>query len=266
MHSYLNYSAFDFDFPEPGVLRLTFNRPEQLNTLDARRREELANVWVHAGNDPNVRSILLRGSGRAFSAGGDLSLIEELIDDPEAQARMFQGARDLVKNIIDCPKPIVSAVHGAAAGAGLAAALLADVSIVAKDATLVDGHTRLGLAAGDHSVALWPLLCGMAKAKYHLLLCEPINGQKAEEMGLVSLAVDAADLDDTSLTVAKRLASGSPTAIQWTKHALNNWLRVAGPSLDASIALLLLGLNGPDIREGIASVRQKRQPDFFGKR
>jgi enoyl-CoA hydratase len=153
-------------------------------------------------------------------------------------------------------------MHGPAVGAGLVAGLLADISIATKNARIIDGHTRLGVAAGDHSAIVWPLLCGMAKAKYYLLLCETVSGEEAERIGLVSLVVEEKDLVPTAFEVAKKLASGAQSAIRWTKYALNNWLRMAGPTFDASLALEFMGFTGPDVREGIASLREKRAPSF----
>lgn len=127
-----------------------------------------------------------------------------------------------------------------------------------------DSHTRLGVAAGDHAAIVWPLLCGMAKAKYHLLLCEPVSGEEAERIGLVSLAADDHDLLPKAYEIAERLAQGSASAIRWTKYALNNWLRLAGPTFDASLALEFMGFSGPDVREGIRSLRERRAPDFTG--
>ncbi|MDX6469902.1 MAG: enoyl-CoA hydratase, partial [Gaiellaceae bacterium] len=154
------------------------------------------------------------------------------------------------------------AIDGPAVGAGLAVALLADVSIATPTARLVDGHTRLGVAAGDHAVLVWPLLCGMAKAKYHLLLCEPVSGEEAERIGLVSLCVPADELEERALDVARRLAAGSQAAIRHTKLALNNWLKLAGPAFDASLALEFLDMTGPDVAEGVAAVRERRAPKF----
>ena len=134
--------------------------------------------------------------------------------------------------------------------------LLADVSIASKDARIIDGHTRLGVAAGDHAAIVWPLLCGMAKAKYYLLLCDAVSGAEAERIGLVSLAVDDAELDARALEIAVRLAEGAQTAIRWTKYALNNWLRPAGPAFDASLALEFMGFSGPEAKEGLASQRK----------
>ncbi|WP_420996597.1 enoyl-CoA hydratase/isomerase family protein [Cupriavidus sp. 30B13] len=259
---YARYRRLAFDRPAAGVLRVTIDRPGRLNALDALGHQELTEVWRDIDGDPAVRAVILCGAGDAFSAGGDFDMVQEMIDSFEARCRVWKEAKDLVYNIVNCAKPIVSAIQGPAVGAGLVAALLADISIASKSAKIVDGHTRLGVAAGDHAAIVWPLLCGMAKAKYHLLLCEPVSGERAEQIGLVSLAVDAAELERTALRTAVRLADGAPTAIQWTKYALNNWLRQAGPVFDASLALEMFGFGGPEVREGLASYRQKRPPVF----
>ena len=143
-----------------------------------------------------------------------------------------------------------------------AVALLADVSVAGRTARIIDGHTRLGVAAGDHAAIVWPLLCGLAKAKYHLLLCEPVTGEQAERMGLVSLCVDDDRVHDTATDVAVRLAAGAQEAIRLTKYALNNWLRLAGPAFDASLAMEFLGFTGPDLSEGVRALREKRPPSF----
>jgi enoyl-CoA hydratase len=223
---------------------------------------ELTEIWRDIGRDETVRVAVLRGEGLGFSGGGDLSLVEDMAQDFAVRSRVWREARDLVYNLINCDKPIVSAMHGPAVGAGLVAGLLADISIAAKSARIVDGHTRLGVAAGDHAAIVWPLLCGMAKSKYHLLLCEPVDGEQAERIGLVSLAVDDDQLLNKAYEVADRLAAGSQTAIRWTKYALNNWLRQAGPTFDASLALEFMGFAGPDVREGVKSLRERRAPDF----
>jgi enoyl-CoA hydratase len=172
--------------------------------------------------------------------------------------RVWREARDLVYNVINCSKPIVSAMHGPAVGAGLVAGLLADISIAANDARIIDGHTRLGVAAGDHAAIVWPLLCGMAKAKYYLLLCEPVSGAEAERIGLVSLAVEPDALLPKAYEVAERLAHGSQSAIRWTKYALNNWLRSAGPTFDSSLALEFMGFPGRTCRKASVAARAAR--------
>ncbi|MCB0233868.1 MAG: enoyl-CoA hydratase/isomerase family protein, partial [Anaerolineae bacterium] len=129
------------------------------------------------------------GAGRAFSAGGDLALVENAYRNIEEVTRILDEARDLVYNILHCSKPVVSAINGAAVGAGLVVALLADISIASDRARLADGHVRMGVAAGDHAAIIWPLLCGMAKAKYYLMTSEFVSGEEAERIGLVSLCV-----------------------------------------------------------------------------
>ena len=223
---------------------------------------ELAQIWRDVNDDESVRCAVLRGEGLGFSGGGDLALVQDMAQDFEVRTRVWKEARDLVYNVVNCDKPIVSALHGPAVGAGLVAGLLADISVAARSAKIVDGHTRLGVAAGDHSVIIWPLLCGLAKAKYYLLLCDPISGEEAERIGLVSLAVEDDQLLPKAYEIADRLAAGSQSAIRWTKYSLNNWLRQAGPNFDTSLALEFLGFAGPDVREGVASLRERRAPKF----
>ncbi len=167
-------------------------------------------------------------------------------------------------NVIECSKPIVSAIHGPAVGAGLVVGLLADVSIVARSARIIDGHTRLGVAAGDHAAICWPMLCGMAKAKYYLLTCRTLTGEEAERIGLVSLCVDDDALPAEALEIATELAAGAQSAIRWTKHTLNHWYRMLGPVFDASLAYEFYGFGGPDAAEGLAAHREKRAPRFTG--
>jgi enoyl-CoA hydratase len=263
---YAQYQSLALKRHEHGILEIVMGASQsangKLSTADHRMHRELSTIWNDIDQDPEVRVAIIRGEGKGFSAGGDLGLVEDMARDFNVRSRVWREARDLVYNVINCSKPIVSAMHGPAVGAGLVAGLLADISIAAKTARIIDGHTRLGVAAGDHAAIIWPLLCGMAKAKYYLLLCDPVSGEEAERIGLVSLAVEEADLVPKAFEVAQRLAKGSPTAVRWTKYALNNWLRLAGPSFDASLALEFMGFSGPDVQEGIVSLRERRAPNF----
>lgn len=261
-HRYSSYSRLKLSSPLPRVLKIELNRPDKLNATDEQMHLELVEIWRDIDNDPDISVSILTGAGKAFSAGGDFQLLHENINDPDKRAAHWKQAKDLVYNIVNSSKPIVSAIRGPAVGAGLTAALLADISIAARTARIIDGHTRLGVAAGDHAAILWPLLCGMARAKYYLLLCDPISGEEAERIGLVSLAVDDDALDQKALEIAQRLANGAPSAIRWTKYALNNWLRMAGPTFDTSLALEFLGFAGTDVKEGLASHLEKRKPNF----
>jgi enoyl-CoA hydratase len=232
------------------------------NAATESMHRDLAQVWRSIDGDDSVRVALVRGAGEHFSSGGEFAMIERMIEDEQTLVRVWKEASDLVYNLINCSKPVVSAIRGTAVGAGLAVALLADVSVAGRNAKILDGHTRLGVAAGDHSVIIWPLLCGLAKARYYLLTNQPLSGSEAERIGLVALCVEDAEVQATALGIAKDLASGSATAMRWTKHALNNWLRMAGPSFDASLAFEFLGFRLADAREGLDAVRKKRPPDF----
>ena len=259
---YDEFTSLEFDRPDPSILRITLRNAGKLNAVGHEAHAQLASVWQTIDRDNETHVVVVRGADGAFSSGGDLGLVEDIANDWETRLRVFHEARDLVYNIVNCAKPIVAAIDGPCVGAGLAVALLADIGIATPDAKIVDGHTRLGVAAGDHAVIVWPLLCGMAKAKYHLLLCEPVDGAEAERIGLVSLCVPADELEERALEVARRLAAGSQAAIRHTKLALNNWLRLAGPSFDASLALEFLGFSGAELTEGVAALREKRPATF----
>ena len=258
---YARYQRLRFDRPHPKVLRIAMDNGK-MNTADAILHGELADIWRDIDRDPSVNAVILTGAGTVFSAGGDFAMIQENITDFDARARQWREARDIVYNLINCGKPVVSAMRGVAVGAGLVCGILADISIATKDCRIIDGHTRLGVAAGDHAAIIWPLLCGMAKAKYYLLLCDQVLGAEAEGIGLISLAVEDAELDGKAVELACRLAEGAQSAIRWTKYALNNWLRAMGPTFDASLAMEFMGFAGPEVKEGMASHLEKRRPVF----
>jgi enoyl-CoA hydratase len=261
---YDGYEQLHCERREHGVLLITIDRPEQMNAADEGLHGELAEVWTDVARDSETRVAVVTGAGRAFSAGGDLAMIERMSGDYRRVAALARETASLVENIVACEKPIVSAINGTAVGAGLAVALMADISIVAEDAKLGDGHLRLGVAAGDHAAILWPLLCGMAKAKYYLLTADFIEGREAERIGLVSRCAPAEEVLPAALQVAERIATGPADAARWTKRVLNHWLRGAVPAFDASVAYEMLGFLGPDLEEGLEAFREHRPPRFGG--
>jgi enoyl-CoA hydratase len=227
---------------------------------------ELVEIWNTIGRDPSVNVAVITGAGRAFSAGGDLQMVEEAHRNYDEIVRILDEARELVYNILHCDKPIVSAINGPAVGAGLVVALLADISIAGEGARLADGHLRMGVAAGDHAAIVWPLLCGMAKAKYYLLTSDFVDGREAERIGLVSLCVPDEELLDKTMEVATNLATGPRHAIRFTKRALNQWLLQAGPIFDHSLALEMLGFFSEDMMAGVEGLRRKRPGEFPSSR
>ena len=262
----MQYSDFRFltiDRQPNGVALVTLNRPEVMNATNARLHWELTQIWDVVNGDPEVRVVVVTGAGeRAFSAGGDLNWISDMAGDAEKVFGTMKEAGDIVFKMLACDKPIISAINGVAVGAGLAVALMADISIMAEEARITDGHVRLGVSAGDHAVILWPLLCGMAKAKYYLMTAEFVDGKEAERIGLVSLCVPRAQLLDKAHATANKLAMGSQTAIRFTKRSLNNWLRHFQPAFDASLAMEMLCFLGGDVKEGVAALNEKREPRF----
>jgi enoyl-CoA hydratase len=246
-----------------GIALLTLNRPEVLNATNFQLHNELSRIWLDLGADPEVRVGVVTGAGTAFSAGGDFEMIEKAVGNPKIVAQNMQEASDIVYNMINLDKPVVSAINGVAVGAGLAVALLADISIASEKARFTDGHVRLGVAAGDHAALIWPLLMSMAKAKYYLLTCDFLDGKEAERIGLVSMVVPPDELMPKAMEVAQKLASGPQPAIRFTKKALNQWLRMgAHTAFDYSLALEMLGFLGDDVGEGLDAVKEKRHPNF----
>ncbi len=262
MKRYDDYRQFAFERLEHGILLITLNRPEKFNACDEEMHTDLTRIWKDVSKDPDVRVVVITGAGKAFSAGGDMAMVERLSGNYQQVSRMLDEATELVYNILACEKPVISAINGVAVGAGLTVALLADISICSEDAKIGDGHARLGVVAGDHAAIVWPLLAGIAKSRYYLLTGEMLSGAEAERVGMVSKAVPQDRVLDEALAVARTLAAGSQDAIRWTKRALNNWVRDAGPIFEQSAALEMLTFMGPDVIEGLAAIREKRAPNF----
>ncbi len=258
------YEHLRFERREGGVALITIDRPERMNATNERLHTELAGVWRDVADDEAVRVAVVTGAGRAFSAGGDLEMVQRMAGDYRRVAAMAGEAAALVTNMLDCEKPIVSAINGTAVGAGLAVALMADISVIAEDARLTDGHLRLGVVAGDHAAIVWPLLCGMAKAKYYLLTADFLDGREAERIGLVSKCVPREQVLEEALDIAARLAAGPQQAARWTKRTLNHWLRAAIPAFDASVAYEMLSFLGEDVEEGARAITERRPPRFEG--
>lgn len=256
---YVGYETLLFERKEDGVLVVTLNRPHALNAMTYEMHAELARVWSDIARDATTKIVVVTGAGRGFSAGNDLKQPDA---SREQWMKIMQEASQIVYGIVNLEKPVIAAINGAAVGAGLAVALTCDITIAADDAKLIDGHTKVGVVAGDHAALSWPLLCGMAKAKYYLLTCDTLVGSEAERIGLVTMSVPREEVVPTALEVAGRLSKGSQQAIRWTKRALNHWYLQAAPIFELSTALEMLGVSGEDADEARAAFREGREPDF----
>jgi enoyl-CoA hydratase len=259
---FTRYPGLEFTRHPEGVLLITIDRPAAMNATDAALHRALSRIWADVDDDPDTRVVVITGKGKAFSAGGDLAWIETMVGNYAGMQAAFREAGDIVYGMTRCTKIIISAINGVAVGAGLAVALMADISLMAEEAKITDGHIRLGVAAGDHANIIWPLLCGLAKAKYYLLTADFIDGVTADRIGLVSRAVPGATLMEEALRVAHKIATGPQDATRLTKRALNLWMNQAAPAFDASLAFEMLNFMGPDAAEGVAALRDRRPPRF----
>jgi enoyl-CoA hydratase len=258
---YPEYESIQLDWPAERVLRITMARGE-MNAMNYDLHHSMAEIWRYVDTDPNTSVAIVTGRGKTFSAGADFELLHNTSTDHHWRERMWRDGRVLVENMLHMSKPVISAINGTAAGGGLVIALLADISITGKSVKIVDPHTRIGVAAGDHAAIIWPLLCSFTKAKYYLMLGEAIHGEEADKIGLVTMAVHDDAIQTKALEIAVRLASSAPSAVRFTKYSMNNWLRAMWPTFDASLALELFGFGGPEAQEGIAALTSRRKPVF----
>jgi enoyl-CoA hydratase len=231
---------------------ITLNRPDRRNAIDEEMQTAVLSAVQLAAADPTVRSILLTGSGRAFSAGGDFGLIRRMQDDPEVRRSILDQSRSLFGSLRDLHVPIVAAVNGPAIGAGCTLALLCDIVIMAEGASLGDPRVPIGLAPGDGAAVLWPLLAGLPAARSYLLTGDRLSAEEAYRIGLISRIEPAADLLEAATAVASRLASLPPGAVQATKRALNQYLAAAEtPVFELALAAESTSLDSAEHREAI---------------
>ena len=248
------------------VLRVTIDNPaSELNTVDARLHHELTALFAALRDEREARAIVLTGSGRAFSAGGDFGWFPELRDVERLDA-LRHDAKQLITDLLDVELPIVAAVNGPAVGLGASIALLCDVILMADTATLADPHVKVGIVAGDGGAVIWPLAVGPARAKQYLLTGDPLTAHEAERIGLVNRVVPAAELDAEAMAFAVRLAAGAPLAVRYTKIAVNKLVKDAlNVAFDTSTALELLTFLSDDHQEALRAMREKRAPEFRGR-
>lgn len=243
-----------------GVLLITLNRPEHLNALTMPMFDMIGDLLIDADRDPQTRVVVVTGAGRGFCTGMDVAQPDPSLEDA---ITLMETERRRIMATLSMDKPMISAINGAAVGWGLSLGLLADISIAAEDAVLMDGHTRVGVVAGDHSSLIWPLLVGMAKAKYYQLTSARMTGIEAERIGLVSLVEPREKVLERALSIADDLAMGSQRAIQWTKRSLNTgWLTNNLPQQELSAALETLNFAGADYLEARRAYREKRPTRF----
>ena len=260
------YKHIQIDLREDGVAIATLNRPERLNATNPRMHWELSELPRDAALDPAVKALLITGAGRAFCAGGDFGP-PEADDFPvkEKLAGVLEGSW-IVENLLDCPKPVISAVNGPAMGLGATLALLCDIVVAGRSAIFADPHVKMGLGAGDGGQVIWPLLLGPNRAKYYLMTGDKLNAEDAERLGLVNFLVDDDALMPRALEIAERLAKGPTLAIAASKVPLNRHLKaIAQQILPTSLEMEAATFNTEDAAEAGKAFLEKRDPVFVGR-
>jgi 2-(1,2-epoxy-1,2-dihydrophenyl)acetyl-CoA isomerase len=248
---------------EGNVLLLTLNRPERLNALTGELLEALHEALEEAGADPGVRALLLTGAGRAFSAGQDLGEFGEEKPDYEAHLRRYNR---VVEAMSALEKPLVVAVNGPAAGAGMSLALWGDLRVAATGASFTTAFVNIGLVPDSGMSFLLPRLVGLAKAQELLLLSPRLSAEEALALGLVHKVVPGERLLEEALALARRLAEGPTRAYGLTKKLLLETYRLSLPEA-LGLEAILQGQAGrtADHEEGVRAFREKRPPRFQGR-
>lgn len=248
------------------VLWLTLNRPKTRNAIDDRVSAELSRVLADATYDDDIHAIVLTGSGKAFSAGGDIHNMQRKIDDPSLFYKSIFSARRLVTSILDCPKPILCRLNGDAVGLGATVALCCDIVIASENARIADPHVNVGLVAGDGGSLIWPYLVGLARAKRFLLTGDFMSAREAADMGLIAFCVSADELDETTAKWAEKFSRSALNALMGTKVTLNAPLRQAAePTMAIGMAFEALSNLSADHQEAVRAFIEKRRPNFTGR-
>jgi len=246
-----------------GVATITLDRPDSLNALNAQMRRELADAFKAAASDAVVRAVVLTGAGRGFCSGADLRG-----GDGERQFRrvLTSEYNPLIAAIRALPKPVVSAVNGVAAGAGLSLALAADLVVAAEDARLVPAFGRIGLVPDSGLTRTLVRALGRHRASSFLIAGDPLSPQDARSAGLIHAVVAANRLADDARALAVRLAAGPTTAIGLTKRLINAAEDATlAATLDAEAGLQEVAGRTEDHAEGVAAFAEKREPRFIGR-
>jgi enoyl-CoA hydratase len=251
---------------DDGVMTILLNRPQALNAFNDAMHDDLARIFRMISDDGAVNAVLLRGAGKAFSAGAD----KNEIGRPAASAdsvgivnSKLKLARELLWNLLEVEQPVVSAVHGYAMGLGATLALFCDCVVAADDAVIADIHVNFGLVAGDGGTVIWPLLLPLNTAKYYLLTGEKMSGIKAAELGLAIRSVPADSLISEAEALARQLAAMPPLASRGTKRGINMILKDRlAMTLDTSLIAEGMTMLSDDHVEAGAAFAEGRPPVF----
>jgi enoyl-CoA hydratase len=251
---------------EGKVLYAAFNRPESANAIVDEVHDDLDHLFSDVEADPETNVLVLTGAGKAFSAGGNIDEMIHCLTHPEDFHRNAVRGEHHIYNMLNCPKPIIAKVNGAAMGLGATLALFCDVVVAANHAKIADPHVQLGLSAGDGGAVIWPALMGFGRAKAHLFTGDPLTGEEAARLGLIYKAVPAEELDSVVDALAQRIAGIAPKAVQYTKLSANIALKaLCEQVLPKSFELELLSQKTKDHAEAAHAFKERRAPQFTGE-
>jgi enoyl-CoA hydratase len=248
-----------------GILVVTLDNPPT-NAFSDSMHDELRRALEDVNYDRETKVIVLTGAGeKAFSAGGDIQHMRELLDQPRKSVNSFIEARRLLNALLRLEKPLIARLNGHAIGLGATLALFSDLCYAVETARIADPHVSVGFTAGDGGALIWPQLIGYMRAREYLLTGDPILAKEAAEMGLINKAVPMADLDATAYGMAERLANGATVAINLTKQTINLPLRRHFEGMiDASVFYEAVSALSDDHREAVMAFVEKRPPQFTG--
>ncbi|MGN6819478.1 MAG: enoyl-CoA hydratase-related protein, partial [Sphingomonas sp.] len=249
------------------IVTIALDRPEKLNAFNARLHTELALLLQRVADDPDSDIVVLTGSGRAFSAGGDIGWQQAAYENPSMFEATVREAKQIIFAMLDCEKPIIAKINGPAVGLGATIALFSDVSFIAETAHIADPHVSVGMVAGDGGALIWPQLVGLARAKHYLLTGDPIDAREAVRIGLVNFIAPEGDLDAMVDAYADRLAAGAQLAIRYSKLTINTGIRaLAASAMDVGLGYESVTNMTEDHREALAAFRERRKPNFGAHR
>jgi enoyl-CoA hydratase len=251
---------------DAGLLRVTLNRPDRLNALDRPMHKELRTLYERIAHDADVKVVVVTGAGRAFCVGADFQQMQDNLaagDYPDGRPDMLSDGADIARGILRVRQPMIAMVNGHALGIGATLALFCDVVYMSSAARIGDPHVQAGIVAGDGGCVLWPMLLGINRAKEYLMTGDLLSAEDAERMGLVNHVVAPDELEETAMTMARRLAAGPMHAIQFNKRVVNKMLEDQVSRLyDLSLALECVTFETADHHEAVEAFMTKREPTF----
>lgn len=260
-------SAYVLEERSDGVLILRLNRPEKLNAIKVEMAQDLVHALIRAADDKTVRAIVITGAGRAFSAGGDLAMLQE--------ARMRHATRELEALVVagkeiclaiaTMPKLVIAAVNGPAAGGGMSLACACDLRIASDQATFGQSFAQVGLYPDFGATYFLPRLVGLSRASELFYTAEMLSAAEAQRIGIVCSVYAADQFDEETRKLAEKVAAGPPLAYRDVKRTMiGEMRRELEEALDEEIRLQIHCFLSEDCAEGLAAFVEKRKPNFTG--